>query len=96
MTDIKNPVGPHSYTPQGHPDWHRGVVIGTSRRHEETGSFVASPAPNRYQTLGDFDFRDPADLKNSVGKVPKFAFGIKPPMKPRGIDVPGPGTYETD
>jgi hypothetical protein len=46
--------------------------------------------------LGDFDFRDPADLKNSLGKIPKFAFGIKPPVKPRGIDVPGPGTYETD
>lgn len=28
--------------------------------------------------------------------MPKFAFGIKPQTKPKGIDVPGPGTYETD
>lgn len=46
--------------------------------------------------MGDFDFKDPNDFKNTQGKVPKFAFGIKPNLKPRGIDVPGPGTYETD
>ena len=55
-----------------------------------------APAPNRYKILGDFDFKDTTDTKNTTGKLPKFAFGIKPNMKPRGIDVPGPGTYETD
>lgn len=96
MTEIKEPVGPQTYMPVGHPDWQKGVKIGASLRHEETGTFVAAPAPNRYQVLGDFDFRDPADLKNTLGKVPKFAFGIKGPIKPHGIDIPGPGTYETD
>ena len=46
--------------------------------------------------MGDFDFKDPTDLSNSVGKVPKFAFGIKAATAQKGIDVPGPGTYETD
>jgi len=89
-------VGPNTYDPEGHPDWHRGIKIGNSLRHEEKGTFMLSPAPSRYRALGEFDFRDPADLKNTLGKIPKFAFGIKPAMKPRGIDVPGPGTYETD
>ena len=65
-------------------------------RYEERGSFIMSPSPNRYNMLGDFDFRDPADLKGTLGKVPKFAFGFKAPIKPKGVDVPGPGTYETD
>lgn len=72
------------------------MTVGTSVRTEEKGSFQLSPAPNRYTVLGDFDFKDPTDLKNSQGKVPKFAFGIKPPIKTKGIDVPGPGTYEMD
>ena len=42
------------------------------------------------------DFKDPPTDRFAVGKQPKFAFGIKPHIKPRGIDVPGPGTYETD
>lgn len=95
-TSVKEKIGPQSYRPKGHRDWHRGIKVGNSLRYEEKGTFMASPAPNRYRVMGDFDFRDPADFKNGVGKIPKFAFGIKPPMKPRGIDVPGPGTYETD
>jgi hypothetical protein len=70
--------------------------MGSAVRNEIKGSYELSPAPNRYKMLGDFDFRDPTDTKNSLGKVPKFAFGIKPQVKPSGIDVPGPGTYETD
>lgn len=95
-TQIKKPVGPNSYTPVGHPDWRAGVKIGNSNRHEETGTFVKSPSPNRYQILGDFDFRDPTNADRTTGKVPKFAFGINLPVKTRNIDVPGPGTYEVD
>lgn len=96
QTEVKKPVGPHSYTPVGHPDWRKGVKIGNSLRHEENGSFTKSPAPNRYQILGDFDFRDPTNPEKTAGKVPKFAFGINLPVKTRNMDVPGPGTYETD
>lgn len=95
-TMVKNPVGPNTYNPRGPTDWKKGIVFGNSLRHEDKGSHLMSPAPNRYKLIGDFDLKDPADPKNSLGKHPKFAFGIKPAMKPRGIDVPGPGTYETD
>jgi hypothetical protein len=55
-----------------------------------------SPAPNRYQIYGDFEFKDANDPKNTCSKTPKFAFGIKNNIKPSNIDVPGPGAYETD
>lgn len=35
-------------------------------------------------------------MDNRVGKVPRFAFGIKPQIKASTQDVPGPGTYEVD
>ena len=46
--------------------------------------------------LGDFDFRDPTKPDEKMGKLPKFAFGIKPVMKPKNLDVPGPAEYNTD
>jgi hypothetical protein len=47
--------------------------------------------------LGDFDFRDSNNLTDvSAGKLAKFAFGIKPNIKPNNMDIPGPGSYETD
>lgn len=39
-------------------------------------------------------FRDPNE--KTGGKLPKFAFGIKPVIKSMTQDVPGPGTYEVD
>jgi hypothetical protein len=41
------------------------MTIGGSLRYEENGSFMNSPAPNRYKMVGDFDFKDPSDPKNS-------------------------------
>jgi len=90
------PVGPNTYEPVGHPDWKAGIKIGSGLRSEETGSFTKAPAANRYQIMGDFDFRDPTNNDRSQGKLPKFAFGINLPVKTRNMDVPGPGTYETD
>jgi len=31
-----------------------------------------------------------------TGKLPKFAFGIKPNFKVSNLEVPGPGSYEVD
>lgn len=45
--------------------------------------------------MGDLDFKNPND-ENSLGKHPKFAYGMKYEMKSGNFDVPGPGTYETD
>lgn len=73
-----------------------GTVIGSSKRQEEAGFTKFTPAPNRYNITGDFDFRDPNNLNDKSGKLPKFAFGIKPVIKSTTQDVPGPGTYEVD
>lgn len=75
-----------------------GTIIGLSNRQEEVTTAKFTPAPNRYQILGDFDFRDPLKLgdKQATGKLAKFAFGIKPNLKNQNQDVPGPGTYEVD
>ena len=64
-------------------------------RSELKGSYMLSPAPNKYRPLGDFDFKNPND-PDSLGKSPKFAYGTKKDIPARGIDVPGPGTYATD
>jgi hypothetical protein len=74
----------------------KGTVIGLSERQEEVGFTKFTPAPNRYNITGDFDFRDPNNLNDKSGKLPKFAFGIKPVIKSTTQDVPGPGSYEID
>ena len=84
-----------TYNPKG-PELNKGQRFATGVRQQEKGTFMNSPAPNRYQVYGDFDFKDPNDPKNTCGKTPKFAFGIKNNIKPSSFDVPGPGTYETD
>lgn len=58
--------------------------------------YMGAPAPNTYSIKGDFDFRDPTNPDRSAGKLPKFAFGVSLPTKTRNMDMPGPGTYETD
>jgi hypothetical protein len=45
--------------------------------------------------VGDFDFKDSND-ENSIGRHPKFAYGMKHDIKNGNADVPGPGAYETD
>lgn len=47
--------------------------------------------------MGDFDFRDPTKPEErNGGKLPKFAFGLKPNVKSSNVDTPGPGEYNTD
>lgn len=65
-------------------------------RREENTTNKYTPAPNNYTILGDFDFRDPTKPDERIGKVPKFAFGLKPVIKSKNMDVPGPGEYNTD
>jgi len=74
----------------------KGVKMSTSVRRDEVSFGKDTPAPNKYYIVGDFDFRDPNNLNDKVGKLPKFAFGIKPVIKSMTQDVPGPGTYEVD
>lgn len=63
---------------------------------QQDKTFAENPGPDRYHILGDFDFRDPNNIDDNKGKIPKFAFGIKPVIKSSTQDVPGPGTYEVD
>ena len=56
----------------------------------------ATPAPNIYTILGDLDFRDPTKLDERGGKLPKFAFGLKPNIRTSNMETPGPGEYNTD
>ncbi len=46
-TEVKQPVGPQTYNPTGN-QYSKGIKIGNSDRYEERGSFIHSPAPNRY------------------------------------------------
>ena len=92
----KIPVGPQSYNPTAPVDPKAGIRFRMAERREENTTNRHSPAPNRYQLLGDFDFRDPTKPDEKVGKLPKFAFGIKPVVKPKNLDVPGPAEYNVD
>ena len=92
-----NPKWPHELSPTSVP---KGISFGNSVRKDEGGTNKFTPAPSTYQLLGDFDFRDqsrPAgDVLNDRGKNPKFCFGIKPNIKNKNIDFPGPAEYDTD
>ena len=54
------------------------------------------PAPDAYNILGDFDFRDPSNPDDKTGKKAKFFFGMKTNMRQKNLDMPGPGEYEVD
>lgn len=55
------------------------------------------PGPDKYNILGDFDFRDPSkDRKDATGKTAKFCFGMKTSTRAKNLDMPGPGEYEVD
>lgn len=71
-------------------------VDGSGRMDNRDDIKNPVPGPNVYHILGDFDFRDPSKPDQRVGKLAKFAFGMKPNTKPRNLDCPGPGEYETD
>ena len=48
---------------------------------------------------GTYEFNDPNNQRpkgEPAGKIPKFAYGLKTAISNSNIDVPGPGTYETD
>lgn len=71
----------------------KGLKIGTEPRlRDQSSSALKTPAPNHYKILGDFDFENPNDPE-SIGKKPKFAFGLKTEIRDKSIDIPGPGTY---
>ena len=57
----RTPIGPQTYSPKI-DELKKGIKIGDSKRHEERGTFILSPAPNRYNLLGDFDFKDPSNI----------------------------------
>lgn len=88
-------IGPQQYNPTRPQEGEPGTRMCKAIRKEDR-TFINVPGPNRYQILGDFDFRDPNMTENGRGKLPKFAFGIKPVIKNSNQDVPGPGTYEVD
>jgi hypothetical protein len=54
---------------------------------------VEQPSPAHYKVLGEFDYKDAKDLKNTEGKLPRFYIGIKTKLQDNSIDNPGPGTY---
>ena len=89
-------VCPTSYHPVEPQAPVRGPIIGTSERAEEITTSRHTPAPNLYKIIGDFDFRDPSSLDRGSGKLAKFAYGMKPLIKPVNMDVPGPASYEVD
>lgn len=98
--DSKNTVGAWTYTPKHNFEFSknmRGIHINGSARPDNRDDLKnPQPGPNVYTILGDFDFRDPSKPDQSVGKLAKFAFGMKHNTKPRNLDCPGPGEYETD
>lgn len=96
-------VGPSDYSPKWPHELSPskpGISFGNSVRKEDSATNKSNPAPNTYQLLGDFDFRDPSrpagDILSYKGKTPKFHFGIKFDIKNKSLDFPGPAEYNTD
>lgn len=77
----KQEVGPQSYNPTKPQEPKKGMRFGTAERVDEATQKQFTPAPDRYNIQGDFDFRDPNNLNDRTGKLPKFAFGIKHNIK---------------
>jgi hypothetical protein len=98
--DAQSKVGPWTYEPKPNFEFSKnmtGIRLDCSGRAEKKQDAKnPTPGPNVYQITGDFDFRDPSKPEQRTGKLPKFAFGMKPNTKPRNLDCPGPGEYETD
>jgi hypothetical protein len=71
----------------------KGVKFGCFERGEGEIADVR-PAPNQYSILGDFNFKDPNNREDSIGKDPKFHFGMNIKERDRNGDMPGPGEYD--
>lgn len=98
--DAQLKVGPGAYDPKPNYEFSKnmtGIRLDCSGRAEKKNDPKhPTPGPNVYYITGDFDFRDPNKPEVRVGKLPKFAFGMKHNTKPKNLDCPGPGEYETD
>ena len=60
LAHVKVPIGPETYNPTG-GELKKGVKMTQAGRSELKGSYMLSPAPNKYKLLGDFDFKNPND-----------------------------------
>lgn len=85
--------GPWTYAPEYPTHVSKGVRMGTSVRVADT-THAGKPAPNKYVIAGDFDFKDPNNREESLGKDPKFHFGMNSKTRDRNLDMPGPGEYD--
>lgn len=85
--------GPETYAPNYVCHVSKGVRIGTSIRANDQ-IHAGKPAPNKYVIAGDFDFKDPNNREESLGKDPKFHFGMNSKTRDRNLDMPGPGEYD--
>jgi hypothetical protein len=58
--------------------------------------YQGAPGPGTYHTKGEFEFKDPNNTEDRTGKVPKFHFGNKLPVRSQNLDVPGVGNVDVD
>jgi len=59
--DVVRTVGPAHYNPKWPNEYHpgqQGISFGTAVRKDEDTTIKHNPAPNAYNLLGDFDFKD--------------------------------------
>lgn len=88
--------GPAHYTKNHISETSKSIKFGTSQRQGLIKN-TNTPAPDKYNITGDFDFRDPSKNDGKEGgKVAKFCFGMKPNLRAKNLDQPGPGEYEVD
>lgn len=91
----ENP-GPGTYSANHIAETSKSIKFGTSVRPGLIKN-TNTPAPDKYNITGDFDFRDPSKNDGKEGgKVAKFCFGMKPNLRAKNLDQPGPGEYEVD
>lgn len=77
-------IGPQTYSPHPPIEWnkkeHPIKLSRTGKGSKSMQQLATLPAPNHYNILGEFDFRDPQNPEK-LGKLPKFAFGQKTNIK---------------
>ena len=74
----------------------KSLIDARNRRKELKKVDTGVPGPN-YDIPGDFDFPDSMNPDASKGrKKAKFCFGMKANIRPKNLDMPGPGEYEVD
>eukprot|EP00352_Strombidinopsis_acuminata_P005172 CAMPEP_0176366144 /NCGR_PEP_ID=MMETSP0126-20121128/20973_1 /TAXON_ID=141414 ORGANISM="Strombidinopsis acuminatum, Strain SPMC142" /NCGR_SAMPLE_ID=MMETSP0126 /ASSEMBLY_ACC=CAM_ASM_000229 /LENGTH=334 /DNA_ID=CAMNT_0017723445 /DNA_START=434 /DNA_END=1438 /DNA_ORIENTATION=+ len=88
--------GPAHYKANHIAETSKSIKFGTSERPGLIKNMLV-PGPDKYNITGDFDFRDQSKNDGKEGgKVPKFCFGMKPNLRAKNLDQPGPGEYEVD